>query len=146
MEIKLPSGDITIVDDEVYEDVSNYKWCKSGGGYVSTWVKGKTVYMHRLIMDVPNDFVVDHINGNTLDNRKENLRVCTKKENLRNRKLSKNNKVGYKGVWLNGGRYQAAIVKKHLGAFDTAEDAALAYDEAARKLFGDFARLNFPPK
>lgn len=106
--------------------------------------------MHRLIMGFPEGKYVDHINGNSLDNRKSNLRVCTNSENQRNRYKTIRNTSGYKGVRLNTKRnkYDAEIGHhgKHyyLGTFLNPVDAAKAYDEMARKLHGEFAVLNFP--
>ncbi len=89
---------------------------------------------------------VDHINGNTLDCRRDNLRLATHQQNIRNSKLSTSNKTGYKGVWINRGKIVASITVnyKHvvLGSFDTLLDAAIAYNYAAVENFGDFARLN----
>jgi hypothetical protein len=91
---------------------------------------------------------VDHINGNTLDNRKENLRICTQNQNGKNRLLNKNNVSGYKGVTYKKANklWCAQIVvnyhKMYLGLFTTAEAAALAYNEAAKKYHGEFAKLN----
>ena len=106
--------------------------------------------MHRFIMKPKSNEYVDHINGDKLDNRKENLRICTKKENQRNQKVRKDNTSGYKGVALMAGKYWRAYItsggsrQKHLGNFKTKEEAARAYDEKAKEYFGEFARLNFP--
>ncbi len=98
--------------------------------------------MHRLIMDCPDGMDVDHINGDGLDNRRENLRIVTRSQNLRNRKTFKNSKSGFKGVIFNpvNGKWKAII---NLGTFDTSEEAAKAYDEAIKKLFGPLAKPNF---
>lgn len=106
--------------------------------------------MHRFIMDAPKGQQVDHINGNKLDNRKSNLRICSHSENLRNQRKPKDNKSGFKGVsWHKGAKRWCAEIRSngkrhHLGYFDTAEDAAKAYDIAATLIHGDYARLNFP--
>ena len=108
--------------------------------------------LHRLIMDPPKNMIVDHINHNGLDNRKENLRICTHKDNMRNRRKQKNNISGYKGV-----RYRkkhkkfVAQIKKydkqvHIGCYETIEEAAMAYDANARHYYGEYACLNFPQK
>lgn len=110
---------------------------------------GKTFYLHREIMTPPSGFVVDHKNGDSLDNRRSNLRLCTQVENTWNSKPKGRTKsTPYKGVSADKatGRYQA-IVKKHgkkvhLGRFATAEEAAFAYDAAAERLFGEFAMTN----
>jgi hypothetical protein len=95
--------------------------------------------------------VIDHANGDTLDNRKVNLRICTRADNKRNRGIPSNNTLGYKGVALTKSkkRYMARIGSgrgKHmyLGTYDTIEEAARAYDAKAKELFGEYAYLNFP--
>lgn len=113
--------------------------------------KGKAHLIHRLIMDAPDGMSVDHINGNTLDNRKINLRVCSQAENSRNR-VSKN-QHGFKGVMRNRlpklkKQYRATITYNyrayHSRYFSTPEEAAIEYDKMATKYHGDFAKLNFP--
>src|SRR5690242_17796567 len=103
--------------------------------------------MHRVIMNASADIHVDRINGDGLDNRRENLRLCTRDENMMNRRKNSNNSSGYKGVDRNKGKWRAYIQvdKKwiHLGYFSTAEQAAHAYDNAAKKYFGEFANTNF---
>jgi hypothetical protein len=153
--IKLTQGKVAIVDDEDYEDLSKYPWRynKKLGyamGHVTIDEKDKTVYMHRFITNAPRNVMVDHENRNKLDNRKSNLRVATGSQNQCNRELPKNNKSGYKGVSFNLSKQRwRAYIRfnkkcKMLGSFNTAEEAALAYDQAARHLHGDFAFLNFP--
>ena len=99
-----------------------------------------------LIEPIPEGMFVDHINRNALDNRRSNLRHCTHAENMRNRPGSSNRKSKYKGVYKCRGRWRAEIShngkKFRLGAFNNAEKAARAYDAAAIKLHGDFARTN----
>jgi hypothetical protein len=86
---------------------------------------------------------IDHEDGVTNNNRWLNLREANQFQNSGNAKLSKANKSGYKGVIAKEGRHTAACCRKYLGSFSTAEEAALAYDEEARKIFGEFARTNF---
>lgn len=112
----------------------------------------RCVRMHRLIMQARSDQVVDHINGDGLDNRRTNLRVCTQAENSRNRRKFGGWTSRYKGVSLARGRrtpWRAQIRQggrvRCLGYFSTEEDAATAYDAAAKEAFGQFARLNFVP-
>lgn len=107
--------------------------------------------MHRVIMEVSDEYKVDHINHDTLDNRRENLRICKQEQNLRNRIKKGDFSSIYKGVHKCGRRkekWQATISfsKKHiyLGRYESEIDAACAYDVAAIKHFGEFALLNFP--
>ena len=104
--------------------------------------------MHRFLINAPKGKSVDHINGDTLDNRKENIRLCSHKENIRNRKINKNNKSGYKGVHIEnlGKKWISQIVvdglKIRARGFETAKEAAIHYNNMAIKYFGEFARLN----
>lgn len=152
-EIKLTKGYITIVDDEDFERVSKFKWQVSvtkTNNYarrtVGSGKNKKTIRLHNYVLEIQD--TVDHINGDGLDNRKENLRVCRREENAKNRKLNCNNISGYKGVRLEYGKWRAQIKvngkRVHLGMFAEKMDAAKAYDEAALKYHGEFARLNFP--
>jgi hypothetical protein len=124
-----------------------YPWTISGRGYVQSVRRGVATLLHRLILSAPPGSVVDHINGDPSDNRRENLRICSHTENMRNRKVSKSNKLGLKGVhWDRGrSRYRALIwvdgKKKWLGSYKTAEEAKAAYDSAAPIYHGEFARL-----
>jgi len=102
--------------------------------------------MHREVINAPKGRMTDHINGNTLDNRRSNLRLATPSDNAHNTKLPKNNTTGYRGVGKKGNRYIAHIrsdnKEHHLGSFSTPEEAALAYNKAATELHGEFASLN----
>jgi hypothetical protein len=154
-QIQLNIGKTAIVDDDMYEYLSQWKWYAKPGRTTFYVIRNKskansqsgTILMHRAIMNASKGVVVDHINGDGLDNRRENLRLCTNAENGRNRRLAKNNKTGYTGVTLTrSGTYYAHIkVNKkviNLGFFDVAEVAARVRDEAAKKFFGAFAKLN----
>lgn len=109
----------------------------------------KSIYMHRLVANSPEDAYTDHINGDKLDNRKCNLRICSDSENLMNSKVRVDNKSGYKGVFQEKRtlRWCAQInidkVRIHLGTFSSPEEAAIAYDASAKMAYGVFAKLNF---
>lgn len=139
----------TIVDDADFDLASKFKWRphKVGGHiYARGKVDGKSQYLHRTLLNPAQQMVVDHINGNTLDNRRVNLRAATRAENARNCGASKGRP--FKGVFPQVGGYMARIVVDrkpiYLGYFKDIEDAARAYDAAAIKEFGEFAWLNFP--
>lgn len=152
--IPLTQGKFALVDDEDYEKINKYKWCYLGNGYAcrTLWPSRKMVLMHREIANTPDGMFTDHINGDGLDNRRSNLRICTQAENTRNQRLSALSTSGYKGVhrWKRGvtKKWSAHIQinKKQMtiGYYATAEEAAHAYDEAAIKHHGEFAKLNFP--
>ena len=106
-------------------------------------------YMHRLVMAAPKGGIVDHINGDGLDNRRGNLRLATKSQNRIHRVTPRRgSKSGYLGVSQHKNRWRAIAhcqgVRHDLGLFEDPIEAALAYDRAARQLHGDFATLNFP--
>jgi len=117
--------------------------------YARTTIGGKGVYMHRFLLAPEKGQEVDHINKDGLDNRRKNIRVCTRAENMRNARIK--NSTGFRGAYHDpaNNRYRAEIrvngVRNKLGSFRTAVEAALAYDEAAVRLHGEFATLNFPP-
>jgi hypothetical protein len=144
--IPLTQGKFTIVDDVDYPELFKYKW-RCNCGYAS---RGRGIHMHRLIMDCPSSLQVDHINLDTLDNRKCNLRLCTNAQNQHNTQLRKDNTSGYKGVswqvykWTAGLKIEGKRV--HLGYYFCLIKAAKAYDKAAKEAYGEFARLNFPDK
>lgn len=141
-----------IVDEADAELVNQYRWNPlrhKSGFYATARESQKTVYLHRLIVGFPEGQEVDHANRDGLDNRRSNLRVCSRSGNTSNRARMKSNTTGFVGVeYRANGRFQAAVwVNYHkvsLGTFDTAEDAARARDAAARDAFGEFASLNFP--
>lgn len=116
---------------------------------VRTGPNATTIYLHREVMSAPPGIEVDHRNGDTLDCRVENLRFATHEQNGRNLPMQSRNTSGYKGVRRTRGRFMAYISsgkrQYHLGTFDSAVDAALAYNAAASAMFGDFARLNVIP-
>lgn len=153
MEIKLTKGHVAIVDDDDFERVNKIKWYaqKTSGQRVVYAINPNIkphFSMHRFILDVGDGHIVDHADGNGLNNTKKNLRICTYSQNLRNKTVSKNSTTGYKGAYRSWGKFCAIIGIGNrrnlwLGTFDTAEEAARAYDAKARELFGEFARCNF---
>lgn len=152
-EISLSKGRIAIVDAADHEWLSQYKWYACSNGH-QWYARRSTPYgdirMHRAIMNAPAGMFVDHVDGNGLNNRRSNLRICTQAENVRYRNKPSTNSSGYKGVIKKKGcnRWEASIVKSqqrfYLGLYLSAEEAARAYDAAAIFLFGSFAFLNFP--
>lgn len=138
-----------VVDECDYQRLNAYRWWSVDmGGYVYAFTKidGKRVGMHRLIVRAPEGKVVDHINGDTLDNQRSNLRVCLQSENMRNRKQSSHSSQPYKGVEACKGRWRARITvdgkRRHLGLFDLPEDAHKAYAAASKALHGEFGRAS----
>lgn len=124
-------------------------WGDDGSGYARcNDAARERPRLHRLIMGAKPGEQVDHINGNRMDYRKLNLRICTALENACNRRICANNTSGYKGVYWKSDhkKWEAYITRegarRHIGYFDSAIDAAFAYNEAAIKLHGEFARLN----
>ena len=158
--VALTRGYVAVVDDEDFEWLSRWKWMArpdgSGKVYAVRDVRRRpelfTKRMDREILGLSpgDDAQADHINGDTLDNRRANLRRSTKTENRRSRRIFKNNTSGYKRVSRSGSKFRADIgvegKQRYLGVFETAEEAAMAYDEAAREIYGDRAVLNFPGK
>lgn len=154
-EITLTKGQKCIVDDNVFEAFSKYKWYAEGrnGRYCACRrIGNKIVKMHRIILGIDNPKIaVDHINGNSLDNRSINLRTCTWAQNLRNAKLKPSNKSGYKGVCFSNklNKFRATIKVNYkqisLGLFTCPIEAARAYNAAAILHHGEFARLNEIP-
>lgn len=162
-EIPLTKDKVAIVDDEDYEYLMQWKWGGHERGYAQRYGKRsregrKVVLMHRVIVErmrgapIPEGLQVDHIDRDTSNNQRGNLRLATIQENARNRAGRQNTISQYKGVaWHKHKRKWIASIKdhgksQHLGYFASEEEAGRAYDARARELFGEFALLNFPDK
>jgi hypothetical protein len=151
--IPLTGGLSALVDDADYAALAKYRWCAMRSGrncYAMRHRSGRGVYMHRQVMGLLVGWEVDHINHNGLDNRRRNLRLCTRRENAHNRLGCRNGSSRYKGVSLYKptGKWRAKISSDgksfYIGSFASQARAAKAYDDKAKELFGEFAHLNFP--
>ncbi len=151
MTIPLTQGMQALVDDDDYAAVAPFRWyamfrcglwCAVRSG---PRPKRTPIYMHREIISPPYGLVIDHINGDSLDNRRSNLRVCTNAENGRNRKIASNNTSGHSGIsWNKGkGKWECYIRidgrQRNIGCFDDLADATCARAEAEVKYYGEFA-------
>ena len=157
-EIPLTRGYVAIVDDADYEWLSRHKWhvvgpdrrLYAGRKHMVNGVK-TTLFMHVAIMNPPDGMQVDHIDGNQFNCQRANMRNATPQQNTRNKRKSDRNKKAsqYKGVrWVEANKKWRAVISvnnktKHLGMYLYEKAAARAYDDAARKYFGEFACLNF---
>ena len=154
-EISLTQGKVTLVDAGDLPLVAKRRWNAAQhkrGYWKATSGANPTVYMHRVLMDASGSQLVDHINHDTLDNRRHNLRMCTVSQNNANGRKRNGTSSRWKGVnWdKQNNKWRAQVSasgrRVNLGLFDDEEDAALAYDEAARREYREFAYLNFPPR
>lgn len=159
-EILLSRGKFALVDDGDYEFLMQWKWCARSnskvfyaGRNMRTWPGRKTILMHNVVLPPKPGFTVDHINGDGLDNRKANLRLATKQQQMGNRKQLSGTTSRFKGVWRSDSKsrpWKSAISKDGkpfcLGYFYTEEEAAEAYDVASKEKYGEFAKLNFPER
>lgn len=158
--IELSQNKTAIVDDADYEWLSQWKWHylknKNGIGYAVRKIgdykgdkpKWTRFIMHREIMRPPANMEIDHINGNTVDNRRSNLRIVTRKQNRQNSRARNDRKSKYKGViWIEQRQRWRAYIGDgkaiYLGSFESEMEAAKAYDKAARGRFGQYAWVNF---
>jgi len=154
--IPLTKGFFALVDEGDYARVSEFIWHATDQGdgrfYAARSIgnSGKQ-FLHSFILATPYEIEVDHVNRDPLDNRRLNLRPATSSDNKCNRGLQSNNTSGFKGVSFSksAGRWEAYVKKDykkvHLGLFSSAENAAIAYNIAALKLYGEFAKLNLCP-
>ena len=148
----ITQGYEAIVDDEDHKNLSQHKWYRIKGGYAISRIEingeEKFIYMHREIMKPSDGMEVDHINGKKLDNRRCNLRICERWQNNGNQKKRKGGSSKFKGVYRHTqtGKWCAYIHKKdkayYLGCFVNEYEAASAYNEEAKKYFGEYAWLN----
>lgn len=147
--IVLPGGAFTWVDEIDYARFGDLRWWLRDG-YVVRREGKKDVRLHRLILNAGLGDVVDHIDGDPLNNRRMNLRICTQAGNMRNRRKFKGtltskfkgvHKAKASGLWIAKIGFEGK--QRHIGCFSTEEEAARAYDQEARRLFGEFARPNF---
>lgn len=151
-EIPLTRGLVALVDDSDFEELNRWKWFEDGRGYARRGEKrsGKLVaiFMHRVLLGADVGDLVDHIDGNGLNNTRANLRLCNHFQNMRNSKMRKNNTSGFKGVFWDKknenwrARIRAGAGMINIGSFDTPEEAARHYDAAALRYHGEFARPN----
>jgi hypothetical protein len=147
--IALTQEKSAIVDDEDYDFLNQWKWYahfETWAWYATRVYKKKRIYMHRVIMKATSKQYCDHVNGNGLDNRRINLRLCTSSQNAANSKKSRNTTSQYKGVCWHKQikRWVAYIQEDFLGSFKDEVEAAKEYDRVARQRFGEFAKTNFP--
>lgn len=154
--IKITKSKFVIVDDCDYKYLMERKWQFSNGYAIRSDIiyrnkkrLRKNITMHRLILSVPSHLFVDHINGNKLDNRRCNLRICTHSQNCRNQKKQKNKSSSrYKGVtWVKLSKKWRARIRINnklidLGLYLSEKNAALAYNRGSKKYHGKYARLN----
>jgi hypothetical protein len=147
VEIPLTQGLVAVVDVADYETVRPYLWCAARSGSRVYAVRHE--YPRRMHTVLIGATLVDHADGDGLNNQRSNLRVATHAENMRNRRKATTSRSIYKGLGPTpGGRWRAFIrvnrKQLYLGTFATEADAALAYDDAARRHHGEYAALNFP--
>ncbi len=154
--ILLSQGQETVVDAHRLHTLLRYRWVAqgrpAGSYYAIAQVGGKVgrrrYHLHRMVTNAPSGMQVDHRDYDTLNNADSNLRVATATQNQANTKLRANNASGYKGIEPTHRNSQTHWMAKcqghYLGSFPSREAAARAYDDKARELFGEFARLNFP--
>lgn len=145
------------IDNKLFIFLNQYNWRvvkPKWGKYAEAYINNRHILMHRLIMKASKKQIVDHRNGDGLDNQIKNLRFCTKSQNAQNRGKQNNNTSGYKGVWFFSGNSKIKLKKRWVAElrknkkrcffqyFNTAKEAARAYNKKAKELFGEFAILN----
>lgn len=152
-EIKLTKGQVALIDAADYEFASQFKWhaLPSHGRFyaarrISVGGVRRVLRLHRVLVDAPDDMLVDHKNGDSLDNRRDNLRICTASENSVNwHRRSAKKSCAFRGVSRHSAtRWRVKLDNRHLGLFADQTEAARAYDREALRVHGEFAITNFP--
>ncbi len=149
-ELILTRGKVALVDDRDYERLLPFAWyaLKTEWAFYAAYHGPLgSFYMHRLILNAPKGVKVDHRDGNGLNNQRFNLRLAPYSGNHANSKPHRDNQCGFKGVFMQDGKYWRARIQNrgkpyHVGYFPTAIDAARAYDKKAIQIFGEFAKTN----
>lgn len=154
IEVPLTQGKVALIDDEDADEVLARKWHAKRSP--NTWYAGTNIWngqryrwvsMHRFILDPPAGLVTDHIDSDGLNNQRANLRICTHSQNLQNRRAFGRSRflgVAFDDSSTASRPWAATIGYRRIGRFRTEEEAAAAYDRAAKELYGEFARLNHP--
>lgn len=160
-QIPLTKGVFATVDDIDFDWLNKWKWLAKKDGHKNNYYAYRTlrksegenpkkaIFMHRMLIEVPDGYMVDHVDGNGLNNCRSNLRLCTNSQNQHNRKPNKRSTSKYKGVKWNkhNNAWHAGLMcnktKYNIGYFKDEAEAAKAYDKKAKELYGEFARLNF---
>lgn len=143
--IQLSQNKRTIVDNDIFDYLNQWGWYIGAGGYAIRKKNHKVIHMHRVINKTEDGFMTDHINHNRLDNRRSNLRSCTRAQNMQNCRSWTTS--GHKGVYWNKklSKWQAQITHNsnhmHLGYYASKLDAKKAYIDKAKELFGEFAHV-----
>ncbi|MEK6861476.1 MAG: AP2 domain-containing protein [Nanoarchaeota archaeon] len=155
--IILSQNKVALVDDKDFEWLNQWKWYYGSRDYAirkkhihlgKYRYKTESILMHREIMKVSRGIFIDHINGNGIDNRKQNLRIATQQQNMCNSKTRSDNTSGYRGVWWDEyhKKWAAEIhfnnKKKTIGRYEDIKNAAKAYNDASLKYHGEYGRLN----
>lgn len=145
--LPLSNGGFVVVDLDDVPDLLGVGWYFNTSGYASGRLKGRTRYMHRVLLGEP-ELNVDHINRDRLDNRRSNLRTVTRTQNQYNLGMHHDNASGFKGVcWhKKSEKWRAICQRKQIGVFEDKYDAATAYNFAAAELHGEFAVFNTVPQ
>lgn len=134
-----------LVDDADHESIVAHSWYlekSRSKTYLRSRIDGKLVRLHQFILgETAKGKVVDHINGNTFDNRRENLRVCSGGQNIQRGYLKKNKYMGV-SYYARDKNYRVRVGKKHIGYFNDQKSAAIAYNNAAVRMYGNLAKIN----